>query len=187
VILPADVEESEFDDGAEEGTSEPGTEVKGLTHAVVGNLAKAGEGGFGGDGAEAGLDGERLQELGGAHGFRESENAVRVIACGEEVEPLVEVVVFEKAVGGEWAAAGAVSAGIGEQDGEAVSEEELGVSGHADTVIAEAVEKNNGVAVAVVRVDGPGAESDSVWRGDGDVFEVGVELVSEVAGGGFVF
>ena len=55
-VFPASVEEGEFYEGAEDGSSEPGAEVKGLAHAVVGDLAEAGEGRFGGDGAEAGLD-----------------------------------------------------------------------------------------------------------------------------------
>ncbi len=55
--------------------------------------------------------------------------------CGEEIEPLVNVVAFEKAVGGELASACAVGARVGEKDGESVSEEELRVSGHADAVV----------------------------------------------------
>ena len=128
-VLPARVEESEFDDGAEDGASEPGAEVKGLAHTIVGDLAESGERRFGGYSAEAGLDGERLQELGGAHGLGESEDAVRMILRGEKVEPLVNVSAFEEAVGGEWAAAGAVGAGVGEKHSESVCEEELRVSG----------------------------------------------------------
>ncbi len=59
-VLPASIEKREFDDGAEESASEPRAEVKGLAHAVIGDLAKAGEGRFCGDGAEARLDSERL-------------------------------------------------------------------------------------------------------------------------------
>jgi hypothetical protein len=101
VIFPADIEEGEFDDGPEEGASEPRAEVKGLTHAVIGDLAEAGEGRFGDDGTEAGLHGERLEEFGCAHGFAEPEDAVGVNLSGEKVEPLMNVVAFEKAVGGE--------------------------------------------------------------------------------------
>ena len=173
MVLPADVEESEFDDGAEERASEPGAEVKGLAHAVVGDLAEAGERRFGGDSAEAGIGGKGLQESGGAHGFSESENAAWVISCGEKVEPLVNVVAFEKAVGGDLTSACAVGARVGEKDCESVSEEELGVSGHADAVVAQAVEEDNGVAVAAMGMDCPGTERDGVWSGDGDVFQVG--------------
>jgi hypothetical protein len=115
-ILPANVEESEFDDRAEERASEPGTEVKGLSHAVVGDLAKGRERGFSCYGAKARLDSERLQEFGGAHGFGESVDAMRVTLRGEEVEPLVNVITFEKAVGGEVASAGAMSARVGEEN-----------------------------------------------------------------------
>jgi hypothetical protein len=186
-VLPARVEESEFDDGAEEGASEPWAQVKGLAHAVVGDLAEGGEGRFGGDRAEAGLDRERLQELGSAHRFGEPEDAVRMILRGDEVEPLVNVVAFEEAVGGEWAAAGAVGAGVGEKYSESVGQEELRVSGHADTVVGQAVEENCCVAVGAVGMDDPSAEGDGVWRCDGDVRQVGVQLVSDVARGGFSF
>jgi hypothetical protein len=50
--------------------------MKGLTHAVVGDLAKSGEGRFGGYGAEVGVSVEGLEELRGAHGFAEGEDAV---------------------------------------------------------------------------------------------------------------
>jgi hypothetical protein len=188
VILQADVEESEFDDGAEESASEPGTEVKGLAHAVIGDLTEGGERRFGDDGAEVRFDGQRLQKFGGAHGLAESEDATWVGLGGEEVEPLVNVVALEKAVGSELASADAVAPSIREQDGEAVSEEELGVSGHADAVIGEAVEKKDSVVVAAAeRADEPGAESDRVRRGDPNIFEGGIELAGEVAHGGFVF
>ena len=98
-IFPAGIEEREFDNGAEERASEPGAEMKRLAHPIVGDLAKIRERGLGDDGAEARLDGERLQELSGTHGFSKSENAARVIAGEEKVEPLVNVVAFEKAEG----------------------------------------------------------------------------------------
>ena len=170
VILPADVEEGEFDDGAEDGASEPGAQVEGLAHAVIGDFAKGGEGRFGDDGAEAGLDGKGLQKFGCAHRFSESEDAVRVNLRGEEVEPLVDIVAFEEAIGGELATACAVSAGIGEKHGESVGEEEVRVSGHADAVVGEAVQKNDGVTVAApMGMNDPGAEGDGVWGGDGNV------------------
>ena len=43
MVFRADEEESEFDYGAEESASEPRAEVKGLAHAVVGDLTEAGE------------------------------------------------------------------------------------------------------------------------------------------------
>jgi hypothetical protein len=187
VMFPADVEESEFDDRAEEGSTKPGAEVKGLSHAVVGDLAKAGEGRFGGDGAEAGLDGERLQKLSGTHGFTESEDAVRMILCGEEVEPLVNVVAFEETVGGEVASAGAVGARIGEENAEAMSEEEFCVSGHAEAIVAEAVKEDDGVAVAAMGMDRPGTEGDGVWGADGNIFQGGIELGGDLAHCGFFF
>jgi hypothetical protein len=68
-----------------------------------------------------------------------------------------------------------VSASIRQQDGESVGEEKLGVSDHAEAVVAETVEQEDGVAVGVVGMDEPGTESGVVGSGDGDVGEVGVE------------
>lgn len=169
VVLPADVEESEFACGAKNGPSEPGTEVKGLTHAVVGDLAEAGERRFGCDRAEAGLHGKGLQELSCAHGLTESVSAAWASLGYEEVVPLADVVAFEKAVGGECAAACAVGARIGQKHCESMNQEELRIPGHADTVVGEAVEENHGIAIAAVGMDDPGAKSDPVWGGDGNV------------------
>jgi hypothetical protein len=115
-VLPANVEKGEFDYRAEDGASEPGAEVKGLAHAVVGDLAETGEGRFCGDGTEARLVSERLQELGGSHRFSKSEDAMRVNSCGEKVETLVDVVSFEKAVGGKLTSACAVGSCVRKKD-----------------------------------------------------------------------
>lgn len=80
-----------------------------------------------------------------------------------------------------------MGARVGEEDGEAVSEEELRVSGHADAIIGEAVEENDGVAVAGMGTDDPSAEGDGIGRGDGNICEIRIEFVSEVMHGGFVF
>jgi hypothetical protein len=59
---------------------------------------------------------------------------------------------------------------------------------HAETVVAEAVEEEDGVAVGVVGMDEPGAQRCVVEGGDGDVGEVGVEGAGFVADcGDFVF
>lgn len=108
----------------------------------------------------------------------------RRILDGEEIDPLVDVVLFEEAVGCERAAADAVSAGVGEEYGELVGEEELRVSDHADAVVAESVKKKDGVAVRVVRTDEPGLQRCSLWRRDGRVFEFCVESVGGLAGVG---
>jgi len=186
-IFPASVQEGELDEGAKDGAPKPRTEVKGLAHAVIGDFAEAGEGRFGGDRAETRLDTERLQEFCGAHRFCESEDTVRVIARDEEVEPLVNVVAFNEAVGSERAPAGAVCAGVGEKDGESVCEEEVRVSGHAEAIVGQAVEENYCVAVAADGMDDPSAKGDGVGRGDGNVCEIGVQLVRNLQHGGFVF
>src|SRR5579864_4469172 len=104
------------------------------------------------------MRGERLEQLRRSHGFGETEDAARMIARVQEIEPLMDVVALEETVGGERAAADAVSASVGEEHDEAVGEEELRVSGHAEAIVSEAVEENYGVSVIVARMDFPGAE-----------------------------
>jgi len=100
----------------------------------------------------------------------------------------VNVVALEDAESGEGAIADAVGAGVGEEDNESVGEEELGVSGHSEAVVAEAVEEKDGVSVGMVGMDRPGAKGDVVGSGDGGVGEVGVESVGGIAhGGGVIF
>jgi len=155
VVLQAGAKECGFDERAEDGASDPRTQVEGLPHAVVSDLTKIGEGRLGGYGAELWVRVERLEEFGGSHGFSETEDATGMILRLHEVEPLVDVVALQKAVSGEWAAAVAMGAGVGKQHGESVGEKELRVSGHADSIVAETVEQENGVAVRVVGMDDP--------------------------------
>lgn len=157
--------------------------MEGLTHAIVGDLAKAGERRFGGHGTEVGLDRERLQQLGGSHGFSKSEDAMRVIFRQKKIEPLPDVVAFEKAVGGEFASAGAVRARVGEKNGETSGEKKLCVSRHSDAVVGEAVQQNYRIAIAVMRLDCPGTHCCSVWCVDGDVFKIGIQLASDLSHG----
>ncbi len=159
--------------------------MEGLSHAVIGDLAKIGERGFGDDGAEVRVGVEGLEELCGAHGFAESEDAggrpwLQSLGL-QKIEPLVNVVAFKEAVGGDWAIAGAVGAGVGEENGESVGEEELGVSGHAEAVVAEAVKEEGGVAIGVMGTDDPGTERGVVGSDDGGVGEVGVQRARGVA------
>ena len=111
-VLPVCIEKGEFDNRTKNSASKPRTEMKRLTHAIVGDLAKAGERRFGGNCAEVWLDSEGLQELGGAHGFAETEDAMRVILGENEIEPLADVIAFEQAVGCDLTAAGTVGASV---------------------------------------------------------------------------
>lgn len=104
--------------------------------------------------------------------------------CPEKAEPLADVIPFEQSEGREVSSAGAVSSRVGEENAEAVSEKELSVSGHTHAIVAESVEENDSVTVAAVGVDGPSAECDDIWSGDGNIFEIGVEVMRNVAHGG---
>ena len=128
---------------------------------------------------------ERLQKLRGAHGFSQAKDTVGMVLRGEELEPLVSVVAFDEAVGGERSAAGAVSACVREKNTVAAREQELSVAGHADAVVAEAVEQDHSVSVGVARMDGPGMQGDGVGCGDGDVFKIGDERAGGFDHGGF--
>lgn len=105
LILPTGAEKGDFDQRAEDGASEPWTEMERLSHAVIGNFAEICERRFGGDGAELWVSVERLQELRGSHGFAEGEDAAGMILRVEKIEPLMNVVAFKQSVGGERSAA----------------------------------------------------------------------------------
>lgn len=72
--------------------------MKGLSHTVIGDLAKIGEGRFGGDGAEVWVGVEGLEELGGAHGLSEGVDAAGMILRVQKIDPLVDVVAFKQTV-----------------------------------------------------------------------------------------
>jgi hypothetical protein len=182
-VFPAYIKKSKFDNRTKNSASKPRTEMKRLTHAIVCNLAKAGERRFGGHGAEVGFNHEGLQEFGGSHGFAEAEDAMRVILRKKEIEPLLDVVAFEKAVGGEFASAGAVGARVGEKNRETSREKKLRVSGHSEAVVGEAVQKNYSVAMGVTRLDCPSPQRCAVWCADGHIGEIGIEAASDVSHG----
>ena len=182
-VLPACIEKSKFDNRTKNSAPKPRTEMKRLTHAIVGDLAKAGERRFDGNCAEAWLDSEGLQELGRAHGFAEAEDAMRVILCEKEIEPLLDVVPFEKAVGSEFTAAGTVGARVGKQNCESPGQEKLRVSDHTNAVVGEAVEQNYSVAVVVMRLDGPSPQCCAVWCADGNIGEIGIEATGDLSHG----
>ena len=161
--------------------------MKRLSHAVVSDFVKIRKRGFGNDGAEVRAGFERLQELRGAHGFSEPEDAARMVLRRQEVEPLPNVVALEQTVGSERPAAGTLRASVGEENAVAVSGQQPRVAGHADAVIAEAVKENDRISVSVPRTDGPGAECDRIGRGDENVLQIGVDCMSGVDHGGFIF
>lgn len=49
------------------------------------------------------------------------------------------------------------------------------------------MEEDHGTAIAEIGMNDPGTECDSVWSGDGNVCEIGTQVLGEVAHRGFVF
>ena len=88
-----------------------------MPHAVVGDLTKISEGGFGDDGADVRVSVEGLEELRAAHGFAEGEDAVgmkvRFELIVQEIDPLADIVALEETIGREFTSARSVGAGIG--------------------------------------------------------------------------
>ncbi len=156
--------------------------MKGLPHTVVSDLTKSSEGGLSGDGTEAWMGLERLEKLGGSHGFGKSEDAAWMILRDEEIDPLVDIVLLQEAISGERATANAVGAAVGEEHCESVSQKELRVSSHPNAIVAKAVEKKYDVAVFLVGMNFPCAQDDAVGRGDGDVSEFGLHCENRLAG-----
>ncbi len=157
--------------GSEESFAEPGIFLQ--ARVVVGSFAKAGEGGFGDDRLDAGVDSGGLQGDARAHGFAEGEDVGGMLGSDEGVEDGAGVLAFEPAVGGDGSIALAVGAGIHEDDGVACVQQDLGLIDHADAVIGDAVKRENPVAVGVSGANFPSAQSDAIASGDCEVFEVG--------------
>ena len=67
MVLPTRAEECDFDQRAEKCASDPRAEVEGLSHSIVGDLAKRGERRFDGYGAEVWVRVEGLEKLRGSH------------------------------------------------------------------------------------------------------------------------
>lgn len=140
--------------------------MKRLAHAVVCDFAKIGEGGLGDYGAQLGMRVERLQQLRGSHGFAKAKDALGVYGAIEEVQPLMNVVSFEDAVGGQLASAGTVCAGIGEKYGVPVCEKKVGISDHTEAIVAETVKHNRGVSACIVWLQKPSTKGCVVGGGD---------------------
>ncbi len=99
----------------------------------------------------------------------------------------MNIVAFEEAVCGKGTATPAMRAGVWEENGEAVSEQESSVAGHANAVVGEAMEEEHGVAIALAGLDDPGAEDNAILRCDGNVFHLGANRVGDLAHCGFFF
>ena len=79
VVLPTRSKKRDFDQRAENCSSDPRAEVKGLSHAIVGDLSERGERRFDGDGAEVWVRVEGLEKLRGAHRFGEGEDTAMTV------------------------------------------------------------------------------------------------------------
>jgi hypothetical protein len=72
-----------------------------------------------------------------------------------------------------------VLARVGSEDGVVAREEHLREAGRADAVGSYAVQDDDGFAIGIWRLDEPGLQDCAVGGGDGDVFDMGVELLLE--------
>jgi len=135
-----------------------------LTHAVVPNFSEARKRGLSDDCAETPLNLERLQELCSPHGLSQSENTVRALVGFEPLEPAAYVVTLEQAIGSVNSAAYAMSAGVGHQNAVAMVKEKLRVTDCAQTIVAEPVEQNDGIAIPVPCMNVPGAQQCGIER-----------------------
>lgn len=102
----------------------------------------------------------------------------------EEIDPLVNVIAFEKAVGGELPSACSVGARVGHEYSESMGQEKLRVSGHANAVVAKTMEQKNCIAVGVMRLNQPGTEGDTIARGERSIAQLGVQCMGVAAHGG---
>lgn len=186
VVLPACIGKGNLDGRTENGSTEPWAGVEELAYPIIGDFVEVGERRFRDDRTETGFDGEGLQKLGSAHGFAEAENAGRVLVVHQPVEPQVDVVAFEEAVGGKLAVAGAVGAGVGHKDRVVVIEQVFCVARHACPVVGETVEEDDGNAVGMRWSEKPCSEGDVVGSAEGDVLQRGGVSMRQITGLSYV-
>jgi len=74
-------------------------------------------------------------------------------------------------------ATGSVRPRVRHEDTETAAQKQLRIAGHPEAVIAETVQQNHGVSVAVAWTNAPGAKGYSVSRSDSDVGQLGVMKV----------
>src|ERR1019366_3331768 len=86
----------------------------------------------------------------------------------------MDVIRFQQSKSSQVAATGSVRPSVRHKDAEAAAQKQLRVPGHPEAVIAETVQQNHGVPVAVAWTNAPGAKGYSVPRSDSDVGQFGV-------------
>ena len=87
-----------------------------------------------------------------------------VVLIFQQIEPIVDVVSLQQAVRRQFAAARAVGSSIRQKHSEAMTCEQVRVSGHPDPVISEAMKKKENIHCV-------GGRQSSVWFGSSPSFE----------------
>jgi len=161
-VLPAGSQKSNLYERAQDGAAKPRTEMERLSHPVICDLAKACKGRLGSDRTKVGAGCKRLQKLRSTHGFTKAIDAMGVVMIFQQIEPIVDVVSLQQAVRRQFAAARAVGSSIRQKDSEAMTCEQVRVSGHPDPVISEAMKKKDIIAVGWTGSNLPGPERNPV-------------------------
>ena len=153
-----------------------------LTHAIISDLTEIGERGLGRDRTEPPFDCHALQQLRCSHRLAESKYAGGVRAILEPIDPLMNVLAFQQAVGGERASTFSVSAGVGHKDGIPGGQEELGIPNHSAAVIAHAMQHYDCTPIGCGRLDQPCLEIGLVRGSEGDILQLGTGLPGDLKG-----
>src|SRR4051812_38015691 len=96
----------------------------------------------------------------------------------------MNVIRLTQTVGSDAAATFAVGARVGHKDGVSVAHKELSVTCDAETVVGHAVQKQNGIAVALRGDDRPSTKRNAVARCDFERFKFRAERVGDPNGRG---
>ena len=70
-----------------------------------------------------------------------------------------------------------MGARVGHEHAEAVAEEQICVTSHAEAIVAHAVEKDYDIAGTTLRPEIPGSQNGAVSRSDRDVVERTIDIV----------
>src|SRR5438094_6645080 len=108
------------------------------------------------------LAAQRLKQQGRAHRFAHAEDAIRMLAFLDPVNPQMNVIRLTQPVSSDAAAALAVCSRVWHQNGVPVPRKKLCIARHSQPIVSYAMQKQNCIAVTLCGHDSPGAEWDSV-------------------------
>src|SRR2546425_11660396 len=91
IVLPPGIAKCNLDNRTQRSPPQPRARAKKLPDAIIGNLTKARKGRLRCNSTEVRFGLQRLQQLRRTHGFRESEDATRMLILFEPIKPAANI------------------------------------------------------------------------------------------------